>query len=70
MSSNSYCAKLNNRLSAVRATVALGLAALMLFAQAASAETWRDQLPQAKEVGQGELRWFGFRIKEPQNNRG
>ena len=62
MSSNSYCTKLNNRLSAVRATVALGLAALILFAQAASAETWRDQLPQAKEVGQGELRWFGFRI--------
>ena len=46
-------------------TKSLGLIALLgllLGALPAQAADWHTELPQAKEVGQGELRWFGLRI--------
>lgn len=44
---------------------ALGLALLLASLCAmtpAFAATWRDELPQAKAIGSGTLRWFGLKI--------
>ncbi len=38
------------------------LASAMLFTGIASAQTWKQHLPQAKMLGGGEFRWWGFSI--------
>jgi len=38
------------------------LAAGLLAAAPSQAAQWRDELPQAKQLGAGELRWFGLKI--------
>ena len=35
---------------------------LLGIANSAGAQSWHEQLPQAKPVGHGELRWFGLHI--------
>ncbi|MFZ6817767.1 chalcone isomerase family protein [Undibacterium sp. Ji22W] len=40
----------------------LWLALSMLFSNGVYAETWRQHLPQAKMLGGGEFRWWGFSI--------
>lgn len=48
------------RAAALYLTLALSLAGAAL--PAAAQVQWRDELPQARAIGGGELRWFGLRI--------
>ncbi len=62
MSSSSCCARterLPRRLAAAAALFVLLCVAVLLPARA---DGWRDDLPQARLSGEGELRWFGLRI--------
>lgn len=61
MSSSFYSAKTNCSVRTALCSLSLGLS-LMLCAHVACAADWHAELPQAKEVGQGELRWFGLKI--------
>lgn len=60
---NSYCRK---RIDTSRGILlkALVLAFLYLIplAPIAQANAWREQMPQARTIGSGDLRWFGFKI--------
>lgn len=59
MLSNSCC----KRPDAVRRGLLLcGLLCCMLASAPCRADGWRDELPRAEALGDGELRWLGFRI--------
>ncbi|WP_373975631.1 chalcone isomerase family protein [Chitinibacter sp. SCUT-21] len=55
------CKKRVNTLQGIAAKLLL-LACLGLIPMLANANAWREQLPQAKVIGNGDLRWFGLRI--------
>lgn len=60
MSCSFYSARI--KYSGVTALLGLALTLLALTALPARAADWHTELPQAKEVGHGELRWFGLAI--------
>lgn len=57
---SSSCSK--NPESRWRRRARLALLGLLLVSSLGHAATWRDELPRAQRLGDGELRWLGFRI--------
>lgn len=64
MLSNSCCKKPDpaRRRHGVRALIVCCLLSCSLAGGLCGAATWRDELPRAEQLGEGELRWLGFRI--------